>query len=43
VEEKVEEGLGEESGELKAERSDIDNKDTLKSSRTNVQSTSQAF
>jgi len=39
---RVEEGLGEELGELEAERSDIDNKDTLKSSQTNVQRTSRA-
>ena len=36
VEERVEKGLGEESGEQEAERSDIDNKDVLESSQTNV-------
>jgi len=40
---RVEEDLGEELGELKAEKSDIDNEDVLESSWTNVQSTSQAF
>ena len=39
---RVEKGLGEELGELEAERSDIDNEDTLESSRTNVRRTSQA-
>ena len=33
---RVEEGLGEELGELEAERSDIDDEDALESSRTNV-------
>jgi len=42
IEERVEEGLGEELGELKAERSDIDNKDALESGWTNVQRTSRA-
>ena len=37
---KVEEGLGEELGELEAERSDINDEDALKSNWTNVQSTS---
>ena len=40
MEERVEKGLGEESGELEVERSNIDNEDTLESSWTNVQSTS---
>ena len=40
--ERVEEGSGEELGELEAERSDIDDKDTLESSQTNVRRTSQA-
>ena len=38
--ERVEKGLGEELGELEAERSDIDNKDALESGQTNVQRTS---
>jgi len=42
IEERVEEDLREESGELEAERSDINDKDALKSSWTNVQSTSRA-
>jgi len=37
MEERVEEGLGEELGELEAERSDINDKDVLESGRTNVQ------
>ena len=37
---RVEEGLGEELEELKAERSDIDNEDALESGQTNVQRTS---
>ena len=41
--ERVEESLGEELGELEAERSDIDDKDTLKSSWTNVRRTSRAL
>ena len=40
--ERVEEGLEEELGELEAERSDIDDKDVLESSQTNVQRTSRA-
>ena len=40
VEERVEESLGEESGKLKTERSDINDEDVLESSRTNVQRTS---
>ena len=36
IEERVEEDLREESGELEAERSDIDDKDVLKSSWINV-------
>ena len=36
AEKRVEEGLGEESGELEAEKSDINNKDALKSGQTNV-------
>jgi len=34
--ERVEKGLGEELGELEAERSDIKNKDVLKNGWTNV-------
>ena len=41
IEERVEEGLGEESGELEAERSDIDDENILESSQINVQRTSQ--
>ena len=33
---RVEKGLGEELGELEAERSDINDKDALESGRTNV-------
>jgi len=40
VEERVEEGLEEESGELKAEKSNINNEDMLESGQTNIQSTS---
>jgi len=40
AEERVEEGLEEESGELEAERSDINDKDVFESGWTNVQSTS---
>ena len=40
IEERVKEDLGEESGELEAERSNIDDKDALESSQTNVQRTS---
>jgi len=40
VEERVEEGLKEELEKLKAEKSDINNEDMLKSSWTNVQRTS---
>ena len=40
IEERVEEDLGEKSGELEVKRSDIDNEDALKSSWTNVQETS---
>ena len=36
AEERVEKGLGEELEELEAERSDIDDKDMLKSGWTNV-------
>jgi len=36
MEERVEKGLGEESEELEAERSDIDDEDTLESGWTNV-------
>jgi len=36
----VEEGSGEELGELEAERSDIDDEDMLKSGQTNVRRTS---
>ena len=39
--ERVEKGLGEELGELKAKRSDINDEDTLESGWTNVQRTSQ--
>ena len=37
AEERVEKGLEEKAEELKAERSDIDDKDALESSQTNVQ------
>ena len=37
---RVEEGLGEELGELEAERSDIDDEDALENGRTNVRRTS---
>ena len=40
AEERVEEGLEEESGELKAEKSNINNEDMLESGQTNIQSTS---
>jgi len=40
TEERVEEGLEEESGELEVEKRDINNKDVLESSQTNVQRTS---
>ena len=39
---RVEKGLGEESGKLNAEKSDINDEDALKSNQTNVQRTSQA-
>jgi len=42
AEERVEEGLEEESGELEAERSDINDKDVFESGWTNVQRASQA-
>jgi len=38
--ESIEKGLGEELGELKAERSDIDNEEVLETGWTNVQKTS---
>jgi len=37
VEKRVEEGLGKESGELEAKKSDINDKDVLESGQTNVQ------
>ena len=36
VEKRIEEGLEEESGELEAESSNINNEDTLESGQTNV-------